>query len=916
MARFNFFLSKILFITTLALLFTCENTLLLDIEEDIIVASLIDTPTLSGVAITNETTPTWYWNPVADADFYRYGFTEGVWIGTSSSNLTYTPALALAEGSHTLFVQAGKDSEIWSDSAVFTIEIDLTPPATPVVTGQSPTNDTTPVWNWNAVPDAVSYRYGLIEFTWISENVVITSYTQPSVLPEGDHTLYVQAQDAAGNWSDSGSTMITVDLTALPSPILEGPSVSNTHYPTWDWNDGVDGIKYRYGFTDLTWMTETATLSEYTSTNSLSDGPHTLYVQVCNSLGNWSASSALIITVDTTPPDPPAISGPVTTTSSKPTWTWNIPADTNSFRYQLDGESAGSWNVVATSITSYQPDDLEKLSEGSYTLYVQTADNLENWSVSDSHTITVSINPPATPDPANSSVLLDLTPLLDWEILEYAGDYRIQINDSNDFSDTVMVDDSSVGLSGYQVSVSDGLVPGGTYYWHIQVMNTDGIWSDSWSSVWSFSIPDFWAQTIGGSTVDVIYSVTETSDGGLICTGYSDSFSADNNFLVIKMGIMGDIEWQNIYGLSTNDYALVVQETFDAEGSTGYIIGGSAIVSVWNHPWIIKLSLTGSIEWEYTFGSGTAADYISSIKQTTDYGYIVSGYTPIHDLQGGWDVWILKLTSAGIVSWQKTYGGANHEEAHSIQELSGGGYIVSGETSTWGEGGLDFWILKLDSGGAILWEYAYGGSSSDEISYEIQNTSDGGFIVVGYIDFDTYGNDILVLKLDSSGSVSWAKRIGGDWDEIGREIQETSDGYIIAGHSDSLVADYDWHDFYVLKLNASGEVQWQKTYTQDNGSDGYEEKSYALSVTADGAILVGGYSKSQTDSNIDSWLLRLRSDGTCPLLGSNTSFTSSDYSVTKTETSGVISDSTAVVNSTSGNSTTSTSSAASTFQAP
>jgi hypothetical protein len=208
-------------------------------------------------------------------------------------------------------------------------------------------------------------------------------------------------------------------------------------------------------------------------------------------------------------------------------------------------------------------------------------------------------------------------------------------------------------------------------------------------------------------------------------------------------------------------------------------------------------------EWAKTYG-GASDDRANSIQPTSDGGYIVAGWT-ISFGAGGADVWVLKLDGSGNVTWQKTYGGAGTDWATSIQQTSDGGYIVAGVTGSFGAGSGDVWVLKLDGSGNVTWQKTYGGGSTD-YAYSIQQTSDGGYIVAGLTDsFGAGSADVWVLKLDGSGNVTWQKTYGGGSTDYAYSIQQTSDGgYIVAGLTDSFGAGS--YDFWVLKLDGSGEI--------------------------------------------------------------------------------------------------------------
>ncbi len=250
-----------------------------------------------------------------------------------------------------------------------------------------------------------------------------------------------------------------------------------------------------------------------------------------------------------------------------------------------------------------------------------------------------------------------------------------------------------------------------------------------------------WARTYGGSDYDFASSIKQTTDGGFIVVGYTESF-------------------------------------------------GSGL-------WVLKTDRNGNISWQKIYGGGYSGYQHASIQQTTDSGYIVAG--------AGWglDVCVIKLDQTGNISWQKTYGGSENDEAFSIQQTTDGGFIVAGYTFSFGTGYNDMWILKLDQTGNISWQKTYGGSDYDD-AYSIQQTADGGFIVAGRThSFGAGGWDMLVLKLDQTGNVSWQKTYGGNGDEAAYSIRQSTDGgFIVSGESSSLGTFCMW----ILKLDQTGNV--------------------------------------------------------------------------------------------------------------
>jgi hypothetical protein len=224
----------------------------------------------------------------------------------------------------------------------------------------------------------------------------------------------------------------------------------------------------------------------------------------------------------------------------------------------------------------------------------------------------------------------------------------------------------------------------------------------------------------------------------------------------------------------------------------------------------------------------------------------------------GTDYWVLKLDANGNVVWQKMYGGAGNDYSPSIQETSDNGFILAGGTASFGAGAGDFWVLKLDSNGNAVWQKTYGGSSDDQ-AWSMQVTSDNGFIVAGL----TWSNgadyrDYWVLKLDANGNVVWQKAYGGSYDEIAQSIQETSDGgFIVAGVTRPYGACC--RDYWVLKLDANGNVVWQKTY---GGAS--NDWPFSIQETSDGGFIVAGVTESYGAGEGDILVLKLDANGDIP----------------------------------------------------
>jgi len=361
-----------------------------------------------------------------------------------------------------------------------------------------------------------------------------------------------------------------------------------------------------------------------------------------------------------------------------------------------------------------------------------------------------------------------------------------------------------------------------------------------------------WFKHYGGTSPDFGLGIDQTSDGGYIVTGSTESFThGSSDFAFYKLYSNGNKVWFKHYGGSSSESGRSVQQTSDggyiAVGRTGsYTYGGWDIG-------IYRLNSSGNKVWFKHYG-GANGDYGNSIQQISDGGYIVAGNTHSYTY-GNSDVAIYKLNSSGNKVWFKHYGGSGNDGATSIQQTSDGGYIVAGWTSSYSHGGNDFAIYKLNSSGNKVWFKHYGGTLTDTAT-SIQQTSDGGYIVAGYTTSYTYGgDDIAVYKLNSSGNKVWYKHYGGTYDDFGYSAEQTSDGgYIITGYTVSF--SYGSHDFAIYKLNSSGSKVWFKHYGGTNS-----DKGRSIQQTSDGGYIVAGYTKSYTYGVEDFAIYKLNSSG-------------------------------------------------------
>jgi hypothetical protein len=378
---------------------------------------------------------------------------------------------------------------------------------------------------------------------------------------------------------------------------------------------------------------------------------------------------------------------------------------------------------------------------------------------------------------------------------------------------------------------------------------------------WSFSCEANWIRTYGGPSADYGSSSVRTSDGGYIVTGTTGNFGAvSSDCLVLKLDSGWNMEWQKIYGASGVDSCLSIRQT---EPDLGYIVAGATSSSGagGSDVWLLKLDGSGNVEWQKTYG-GSGSDQAVAVSQT-DSGYIVAAQTSSFGM-GSTDFWLLNLDTGGNILWQRSYGGASMDFLYDLQTVTGGGYIVAGQTMSFGAGGNDALLLKVDADGNIVWQKTYGGTLTDWAG-SIQKTVGGGYIVLGETSsFGAGDRDIWILKIDEDGEIAWQKTYGGPARDEGdgvSKIRQTSDlGYIVTGITSSFGAG--GQDAWLLKLDANGNVTWQRSY-----GGAKDDWVYLAEETVDGGYIMAGNTRSFGAGAEDIWLLKLEADGSltnCP----------------------------------------------------
>ncbi len=336
--------------------------------------------------------------------------------------------------------------------------------------------------------------------------------------------------------------------------------------------------------------------------------------------------------------------------------------------------------------------------------------------------------------------------------------------------------------------------------------------------------------------------------------------------------------WTKTYGGNDWDWGYSVQQTTDG----GYIIAGYTEL---NSPgnvdvYLIKTEVNGDTIWIRTYG-GDSSDVGRSVQQTSDGGYIITGGT--HSFgSGSSDVYLIKTHGNGDTIWTRFYGGTQFDQGYSVQQTSDGGYIITGETFSYGSGNTDVYLVKTDNNGDTVWARTFGGTDFDR-GYSVQQTTDGGYIITGV--YNEYSGVVYLIKTNSNGDSLWTRTFDGIGRAEGYSVQQTTDGgYIIVGNTSSYVLD----GVYLIKTNSNGDSLWTKTY-DCSSIDTLSCSGYSVQQTTDGGYIITGNCYPVGAYATDVCLIKTSSNGDS-LWARNFGGTSSDngYSVKQTTDGGYI----------------------------
>ena len=401
-----------------------------------------------------------------------------------------------------------------------------------------------------------------------------------------------------------------------------------------------------------------------------------------------------------------------------------------------------------------------------------------------------------------------------------------------------------------------------------------------------------WQKTLGGTFTDEATDLVLTNDGNCLVVGRTASTNGDvfghhggYDFFAAMLSPAGSLLWKKVMGGSSNDVPYSVTETSNGDFIiAGITFSNNGDVNEFHGEsdgWILKLSGSGDLIWKHAMG-GSGSDGFWRVISTPDEGCIIAGFADSPDgdvgnMIGNTDCWIVKLNSTGEMEWQNVFGGTNEDISNGLCLTSDNGCAVIGQTSSYNQdvshnnGNIDFWVVKFSSTGQLEWEKSYGGENSD-VGRDICN-SHNGFYVTGYTGSgntgDVNGNhgfyDIWLIKIDISGNLIWQKPIGGSQPDRAYQLEVLDDGScIVVGGVESNDGDFPDNDggadLALVKVSPDGELLWQKTF---GGSKA--EVGFAIDRTPDDGLVVAGYTWS-TNGDLtgipnkgynDFWILKL-----------------------------------------------------------
>lgn len=360
-----------------------------------------------------------------------------------------------------------------------------------------------------------------------------------------------------------------------------------------------------------------------------------------------------------------------------------------------------------------------------------------------------------------------------------------------------------------------------------------------------------WERSLGSRGPDWITGLDLFPDGAVAASGLTNPGPRTQWGWVLLFDAAGDLVREKKYGGDGIEWVEFLQAMPDggvvAAGATNSRGAGDF------DGWVFRLDPRGEVLWDKTFG-GARKDRIDAVRALPDGGFVVSGETESAG-DGPFDGWVIRFDAGGNVLWERTYGGAGRDEARFIDALSDGGFAVAGLTTSRGAGDEDAWIVRLDAAGEVVWEATVGGAALDR-ALELRETADGGIVAVGITHSrgDPGDADALAFELDRRGQVVWERTLGEEGEDSLWALWPLPDGNFVAVGSTPRDDGEDL-DAWLLTLGAAGEVLAEETC----GGEGRESLG-SVRALPDGGLIAAGQTRAPGAEFPDAWLLRLASE--------------------------------------------------------
>lgn len=354
-----------------------------------------------------------------------------------------------------------------------------------------------------------------------------------------------------------------------------------------------------------------------------------------------------------------------------------------------------------------------------------------------------------------------------------------------------------------------------------------------------------WNKTYGGPYGDGAWSLQGTRDGGYVIVGHTSSLGQSSDLWLVKVDSTGKEQWDKTFGGSGEDVGYSVSQTRDG----GYVVAGTtkSFGMGSEYLWLLRTDSNGTRLWDRTFGGfvSSSGDGAWSVNESRDGGYIITGYTRSLGA-GAKDLWLVKTDSLGKKVWDRTYGGSKDDVGMSVVQTRDGGYAVTGRTASYGSGKDDIWLVKTGSDGKEQWNRTFGGTA-DDVGLQMLETLDG-YVITGRTESEGVNEKAFLLKTDLRGKREWEKVY--DLDSSSISVQQASDGgFVLAGHIESKGFG---RDAWLAKTDVSGEKQWGKNL----GGPG-QDMATSVVESRDGGYAVAGITNSYGAGAEDAWLVKV-----------------------------------------------------------